>query len=378
MVGRKRDWPLRLIFDAIFYVLKNSCGWRDVPGDFPPSGTVHYYFQTWRDNGLLEFLCQELGGDYRELVGKNRSPSVGTIDAQSTKGTAVSSQSETGYDAGKKVKGRKRHLMVDTLSLIISVWVSAADWQDRTAACWLFVKTYMNRVDSPRLQVFFADGGCTGKLVHYVKKQFRRLNWQLYIVKKDENLNTFKVLPKLFMKYIILLLLLSSSVICFTQGEHDHLWLFGYTSDGQRTMLDFSDDPMEISMVEFATDIAPTNTTMSDKNGNLLFFSNGCQITNADFEVMENGDTINPGMMQQIYCPSQAINWPQGVIALPLPESDSLYYVFNLNLEGVYPTPPYLGIAPRILYGQLIDMTENNRLGRVIEKNMVIKQDTFL
>ena len=94
MVKRKRAWPLRLIFDAIFYILKNSCGWRDVPGDFPPSGTVYYYFKTWRDNSLLECLCQELGGDYRELVGKERSPSVGIIDAQSTKGTAVSSQTE--------------------------------------------------------------------------------------------------------------------------------------------------------------------------------------------------------------------------------------------------------------------------------------------
>ena len=196
MVARKRDYPLRSIFDAIFYVLKNSCGWRDIPGDLPPTGIAYYYFKTWKNNGLLEYLCQELGGDYRQLVGKERSPSVGIIDAQSVKCTAVSAQAETGYDGGKKIKGRKRHIMVDTLGLIISVWVSAADWQDRTAAYWLFVKTYMNRFDFPRLKVFFADQGYTGKLIHFVKKSFRRLAWELHIVKKEENINTFKVLPK--------------------------------------------------------------------------------------------------------------------------------------------------------------------------------------
>ena len=133
-------------------------------------------------------------------MGRKRSPSVGIIDAQSTKCTAISGQTETGYDAGKKIKGRKRHLMVDTLGLIITVWVTSADWQDRTAAYWLFVKTYMNRFDFPRLQVFFADGGYSGKLVHFVKKRFKKLGWQLRIVKRDEKINTFKLLP---MRWIV-------------------------------------------------------------------------------------------------------------------------------------------------------------------------------
>jgi putative transposase len=196
MLERKRAYELRSIFDAIFYVLKNGCTWRDIPGDLPPTGIVYYYFKIWRDNGLLASLCQELGGDYRELLGRERSPSVGILDAQSVKGTAVSCQTESGYDAGKQVKGRKRHIMVDTLGLLISVWVTGADWQDRTAAYWLFVKTYLLRVDFSRLSVFFADGGYTGKLVDFVKNQFQKLNWQLHIVKKDENIKTFKVLPK--------------------------------------------------------------------------------------------------------------------------------------------------------------------------------------
>ena len=179
------------------------------------------------------------------------------------------------------------------------------------------------------------------------------------------------------MKNSILLLLLSFPLIISAQDKHDHIWLFGYTSDNHRAMLDFNGSQMEISDLEFEMDVAPTNTIMSDEDGNLLFYSNGCDINNANHEIMENGEVINPGMMEDIFCPSQAINWPQGVLALPLPESDSLYYVFNLNLEGVYPSPPFLGIAPRLLYAQLIDMSENNGLGKVIEKNQVIKQDTF-
>jgi putative transposase len=196
MLKRKRRWSLQIIFEAILYVLKNGCNWRDIPVDFPPSGTVYYYFKTWRDNGLIEVLSQELSGDYRQSVGKERSPSVGIIDAQSVKATAVSAPTSTGYDAGKKVKGRKRHIMVDTLGLMITTWVTAADWQDRTAAYWLFVKLFTNRVDFPRIFVFFADGGYRGKLVDFVKNQFEKLNWKLHIVKKDENLKTFKVLPK--------------------------------------------------------------------------------------------------------------------------------------------------------------------------------------
>ena len=200
MLRRERAWSLRKIFDAIFYVLKNGCTWRDIPSEFPPTGTVYYYFRIWRDNGLIEYLSQEIGGDYRQLQGKQRSASVGIIDAQSTKNTAVSGQSDSGYDAGKKIKGRKRHLIVDSLGLIITAWVTSADWSDRDAASWLFAKTYMNRFDFPRLKLFFADGGYRGKLVEFVKKNYEKLGWQLHIVKKEENLKTFKVLP---MRWIV-------------------------------------------------------------------------------------------------------------------------------------------------------------------------------
>ena len=200
MLKRKRKWDLRFIFDAILYVLKNGCVWEDIPNDLPPKSIVYYYFKTWRDNGLLEYLSQELGGDYRELMGRSRSPSVGILDSQSVKNTAVSGQSQSGYDAGKKIKGRKRHLMVDTLGLIIVSWVSSADWSDRKAGSWLLAKLYMNRVDFPRLKTFFADGGYQGKLVEFVKNCYQRLGWELKIVKKAEKINKFEVLP---MRWIV-------------------------------------------------------------------------------------------------------------------------------------------------------------------------------
>jgi transposase len=96
MVSRNRKWHLRQIFDTTLYVLKNGCVWADISSEYPPSGSVYYYFKIWRDNGLLESLSQELSGDYREIMGKQRSPSVGVIDSQSVKNTAVSGQSDSG------------------------------------------------------------------------------------------------------------------------------------------------------------------------------------------------------------------------------------------------------------------------------------------
>ena len=101
----------------------------------------------------------------------------------------------------KRVKGRKRHIMVDTLRTHYRrLWVTAADWQDRDAGSWLMAKLFMNRFDFPRLKTFFADGGYQGKLLQFVKKCYNRLQWELIIVKKAENINTFEVLP---MRWIV-------------------------------------------------------------------------------------------------------------------------------------------------------------------------------
>ncbi len=194
MLGRKRKWDLRLLFDAMLYVLKNGIVWDDLPKEFPPHDTVYYYFKTWRDGGLFELLNLEMSGDFRQTQGRQRSASVGIMDSQSSKTIAISYQN-TGFDAGKKIKGRKRHLVVDTLGLVLAVFVHSADVQDRDGAKLLLERLFENRWNFPRLKIFFADGGYAGHLLEWVSTNFKKLNWRLTIVKRNES-HKFQVLPK--------------------------------------------------------------------------------------------------------------------------------------------------------------------------------------
>ena len=194
IIRRKRKWPLRLIFDGVLYLLKNGVIWRDLPSDFPPHDTLYYYFKTWRDDGLLDLLNLELSGDYRERAGRARAPSVGIIDSQSVKTISISSAG-SGYDAGKNVKGRKRHIIVDILGLLLTVVVHPADLQDRDGAKIVFERLFAERWDFPMLRVFFADSGYAGQLLDWFKVRFRKIQWQMQIVKRTE-LHAFKVLPK--------------------------------------------------------------------------------------------------------------------------------------------------------------------------------------
>jgi len=192
MVKRKRKWALKLVFDAILYVLKNGVVWDDLPKDFPPHDTVYYYFKTWRDQGLFELLNMEMSGDFRQRKGRERSPSAGIIDSQSSKSVAISHEN-TGFDAGKKVKGRKKHIIVDTLGLLLVVLVHPANVQDRDGARMLFERLWENRFDFPRLKTFFADGGYAGQLLDWLHKTTKR--WSIQIVKRTDP-HAFKILPK--------------------------------------------------------------------------------------------------------------------------------------------------------------------------------------
>jgi hypothetical protein len=121
-----------------------------------------------------------------------------------------------------------------------------------------------------------------------------------------------------------------------------------------------------------------SNTSMSDATGKLLFYSNGCYIVNAAHQIMENGDSINPGWMQQYYCSEGGSPYIQGVLALPAPESDQLYYTFVLDMLPTFQgVPNVFGIAPEHLYYNVIDQSANNGLGKVIAKNRIAIQDTF-
>jgi len=159
-----------------------------LPADFPKWPLVYYYFSAWQKNGTWEYIHESLVEKIRRKQGKNEEPSVGIIDAQSIKSTLVSSE-DKGFDAGKKVKGIKRHIIVDTLGLILAVVIQSASLQDRDGATSVVEKLSESWKKIIRI---FADGGYAGKLIAVIKEKFKI---ELEIVKRDES-HAFQILPK--------------------------------------------------------------------------------------------------------------------------------------------------------------------------------------
>jgi len=186
--GRKRSVDLREIFNALCYLARSGCQWRLLPKELPAWQTGYYYFRLWRDAECFVVLNDRLREKIRLRAGKQASPSAAIIDSQSVK---TDEQAEAkGYDAGKKVKGRKRHILVDTLGLLLKTKVLTADIQDRDAAKMLFTEI---KQQMPRLYLIWADGGYRGKLIIWVAAQCL---WLLEIVKRRDSLKMFIPLPK--------------------------------------------------------------------------------------------------------------------------------------------------------------------------------------
>jgi putative transposase len=188
--GRPRRTSTRVVLDAVFYVLRTGCQWRFLPKDFPPKSTVWRYFDEWRQNGTLEAIHDRLREKVRKQEGRKRTPSAGSIDSQSV--PATEGGEERGYDANKKVNGRKRHVVVDTLGLLLAVVVTAASADDGAAATKPLGKVTAEAF--PRLRRVWADQKYHNHgLIAWVSTNAR---YEVEVVRRPAGAKGFVVLPK--------------------------------------------------------------------------------------------------------------------------------------------------------------------------------------
>ena len=185
--GRPIVYARREIVNAIFHVLSSGCRWADMPHDLPPGGIAWHYFNRWSKSGRWKRINEALCKNVRKKRGRKERPSVLIIDSQTAKGVDITKHS--GYDAGKKTKGRKRHLLTDTQGLVQGALVHSASIQDRDGAKLLLARA---KGALAGIKKIYADGGYAGKLIAWVKKRFGVI---LEIVKRNE-LHKFVVLPQ--------------------------------------------------------------------------------------------------------------------------------------------------------------------------------------
>ncbi|NML13265.1 IS5 family transposase [Sphingobium sp. AR-3-1] len=187
--GRPRTADMREVLNAMLYVAASGCAWRLLPKCFPPVSTVRRYFYAWRNASLFEAINTVLVMNLREIEGREASPSAGVIDSQSVKTTE--SGGISGFDAGKKVKGRKRNILTDTCGFLIFILVHAADIQDRDGAVDVLAAI---RTRFPWLRHVFADGGYAGEKLRSALVGMGK--WTIEIIKRSDKAKGFEVLPR--------------------------------------------------------------------------------------------------------------------------------------------------------------------------------------
>lgn len=188
--GRPMVHDLRATLDAINHVTRYGIEWRALPVDFPPHVAVYAFFGRWSRRGLPERLAGRLRGRLRVLAGRGELPTAGCIDSQTVKAAETVGAAACGYDAGKKLKGQKRHIAVDTLGLLLCVIVTAASVQDRDGA---YPLPALLREKFSTITLVWADGGYAGRLVTWTKQV---LDLAVTIIKRNDDIRGFVVLPR--------------------------------------------------------------------------------------------------------------------------------------------------------------------------------------
>jgi transposase len=181
---------LRAVINAILYLVRTGCQWRMLPKDFPPWSTVHTWYRRWRRDGTWERMHEALRRQVRRQAGRHPSPRSSAVDSQSVKTPAAGGVS--GFDNGKKVKGRKRHLWVDSLGLVLAVLVTTADVTDACAACELLHARLWDEL--PRLRVVYADNSYRAGYLH--EEVFAWSPFALQVVSRPSGAQGFVRLPQ--------------------------------------------------------------------------------------------------------------------------------------------------------------------------------------
>ncbi|MEM8831568.1 MAG: IS5 family transposase [Cyanobacteria bacterium P01_G01_bin.19] len=206
--GHPRTVEMREIMNGIFYVLKTGCSWEMLPHDLPPSSTVYSYFRLFQKQGVWQSINRQLRRRVRQGFGRSSKPTAASVDSQSVKNDRKKGE-VYGFDGGKKVKGRKRHILVDTQGLILAVVVTEANAPERLFA----VACLMEDVEElSQLELIWVDGGYTGKNLARVVKKL--CNAEVEVIKRSDNSSGFQILPRRWVVERTFSWLVSSRRLC--------------------------------------------------------------------------------------------------------------------------------------------------------------------